>query len=320
MKPQLEDGLPRPSRWQTFIYWLSNDDRYLGRNPLRSPRSLDPWRVVPFVGVHLGCLGVFWTGTSGFAVLLAVTMYITRMFFITAFYHRYFAHRAFESSRPLRFVFAVLGCTAGQRGPLWWASHHRQHHIHSDTELDPHSPQTDSFWFSHLLWFLTRDAFSIRWAQIGDLRKVRELVWLEHIDWLPLAAAAGLCYYVGDWAAVAHPEWQTHGWQTLVWGFFVSTTALYHATYTINSLAHRFGWRRFDTPDHSRNNAALALLTLGEGWHNNHHRYPGAARQGFYWWELDLSYLGLRMLQMLGLVWNLRPVPSKIIEAGRSRR
>ena len=139
MKPHLEDGLPRPSRWQTFIYWLSNDDRYLGRNPLRSPRCMDPWRVVPFVGVHLGCLGVFWTGTSGFAVLLAVTMYITRMFFITAFYHRYFAHRAFESSRPLRFVFAVLGCTAGQRGPLWWASHHRQHHIHSDTELDPQS-------------------------------------------------------------------------------------------------------------------------------------------------------------------------------------
>ena len=320
MKPQLEDGLLRPSRWQTFIYWLSNDDRYLGRNPLRSPRCMDPWRLVPFVGVHLGCLGVLWTGTSGVAVLLAVTMYISRMFFITAFYHRYFAHRAFESSRLLRFMFAVLGCTAGQRGPLWWASHHRQHHIHSDTELDPHSPQTDSFWFSHLVWFLTRDAFSIRWAQIGDLRKVRELVWLERVDWLPLVAVAGLCFYIGDWAAVAHPEWQTHGWQTLVWGFFVSTTMLYHATYTINSLAHRFGWRRFDTPDHSRNNAALALLTLGEGWHNNHHRYPGAARQGFYWWELDLSYLGLRLLQMLGLVWNLRPVPRKIIEAGRSRR
>ena len=146
------------------------------------------------------------------------------------------------------------------------------------------------------------------------------MVWLERVDWLPLVAVAGLCFYIGDWAAVAHPEWQTHGWQTLVWGFFVSTTALYHATYTINSLAHRFGWRRFDTPDHSRNNAALALLTLGEGWHNNHHRYPGAARQGFYWWELDLSYLGLRLLQMLGLVWNLRPVPRKIIEAGRSRR
>ena len=309
-----------PSRWRVFVYWLTNDDRYLEHVGSHSPRAMDPWRLVPFVGMHLGCLGVLWTGISGFAVALAVMMYLARMFFITAFYHRYFSHRAFESSRPLRFLFAVLGCTAGQRGPLWWASHHRQHHIHSDTELDPHSPQTDTFWFSHVLWFLTRDAFSIRWGQIGDLRKIRELVWLERVDWLPLVAFAALCFFLGEWAAAAYPEWQTSGWQALVWGFFISTTVLYHATYTINSLAHRFGKRRFDTPDHSRNNALLAVLTLGEGWHNNHHRFPGAARQGFYWWEIDLSYLGLRLLRRLGLVWNLRPVPNNIIEAGRSRR
>ena len=320
MEIPLENGAKKPSCWETFVYWLSNDDRYLERSPSRSPRSMDPWRLAPFVGMHLGCLGIIWTGTSWFAVLLAGAMYLARMFFITAFYHRYFAHRAFESSRPLRFLFAVLGCTAGQRGPLWWVSHHRQHHLHSDTELDPHSPQIDSFWFSHVHWFLTRDAFSIRWAQIGDLRKIRELVWLERVDWLPVVAVAGLCYLIGDWAGAARPEWHTSGWQTLIWGFFVSTTVLYHATYTINSLAHRFGRRRFDTPDHSRNNALLALLTLGEGWHNNHHRYPGAVKQGFYWWELDLSYLGIRLLQMLGLIWNLRPVPSKVIEAGRSRR
>jgi len=308
-----------PTRWQTFIFWLLNDSRYLDRKPLRSPRALDPWRVIPFLVIHLGCLGVIWVGISWFAVALAVGLYLARMFLITAFYHRFFAHRAFESSRVFRFIVALLGCTAGQRGPLWWASHHRQHHIHSDTELDPHSPQKDSFWFSHVVWFLTRDAFSVRWGHIKDLKKFKELVWLERFDWVPLVALAGGCFWVGDWAAQTYPAWGTSGMQALIWGFFVSTTFLYHATYTINSLAHRYGRRRFDTADHSRNNLLLALLTLGEGWHNNHHRYPGAARQGFYWWELDLSYLGLRVLKRLGLVWNLRPVPNKILEAGRAR-
>jgi len=181
-------------------------------------------------------------------------------------------------------------------------------------------PQTDTFWFSHVLWFLTRDAFPIRWKQVKDLKKCRELVVLERFDWAPLMALGMLCFFVGEWAQASYPSLETSGWQTLVWGFFISTTALYHATYTINSLAHRYGRRRFDTPDHSRNNFLLALLTLGEGWHNNHHRYPGAARQGFYWWEVDLSYMGLRVLKTLGLVWNLRPVPSKILEAGRARR
>ena len=308
-----------PTRWQAFIFWLCNDGRYLDRGRARSPRAIDPWRLIPFIAIHVGCLAVIWTGVSWFAAGLALGLYLGRMFLITAFYHRYFAHRAFESSRIFRFIVAVLGCTAGQRGPLWWASHHRQHHIHSDTALDPHSPQTDSFWFSHVLWFLTRDAFSVRWAHIKDLQRIRELVLLERFDWVPLVILGALCFLVGDWAQTAHPGWNTSGWQTLVWGFFISTTLLYHATYTINSLAHRYGRRRFDTPDHSRNNFLLALLTLGEGWHNNHHRYPGAARQGFYWWEVDLSYLGLRVLKRLGLVWNLRPVPSKVLEAGRAR-
>jgi stearoyl-CoA desaturase (delta-9 desaturase) len=171
-----------------------------------------------------------------------------------------------------------------------------------------------------VLWFLTRDAFPIRWKQVKDLKRCRELVVLERLDWVPLMALGVFCFLIGEWVQASYPSLETNGWQTLVWGFFISTTALYHATYTINSLAHRYGHRRFDTPDHSRNNFLLALLTLGEGWHNNHHRYPGAARQGFYWWEVDLSYMGLRVLETLGLVWNLRPVPSKILEAGRARR
>ncbi|MCP4952131.1 MAG: acyl-CoA desaturase [Proteobacteria bacterium] len=309
-----------PSRWQTFVFWLINDARYLERTRFRSPRSLDLWRLIPFLAIHFGCFAVIWVGVSWFAVALALGLYVGRMFLITAFYHRFFAHRAFESSRPFRLLVAILGCTAGQRGPIWWASHHRQHHLHSDTELDPHSPQTDTFWFSHVLWFLTRDAFPIRWKQVKDLKRCRELVVLERLDWVPLMALGVFCFLIGEWVQASYPSLETNGWQTLVWGFFISTTALYHATYTINSLAHRYGHRRFDTPDHSRNNFLLALLTLGEGWHNNHHRYPGAARQGFYWWEVDLSYMGLRVLETLGLVWNLRPVPSKILEAGRARR
>ena len=310
----------KPSRWQTFVYWTTNDERYLDHDSERSPRAIDPWRLIPFVGLHLGCLAAFWTGISVFALSLALLMYLARMFVITAFYHRFFSHRAFDSSRIFRFIVAILGCTAGQRGPLWWASHHRQHHIYSDTESDPHSPQIDSLFFSHTLWFMTRDAFPVRWRHIKDLQTYRELIWLERFDWLPLLALAAGCFFLGEWTQVNYPHWQTSGWQSLVWGFFISTTALYHATYTINSLAHRYGQRRFDTPDHSRNNVFLAILTLGEGWHNNHHRYPGAVRQGFYWWEVDVSYVGIKILCLFGLVWNLRPVPSKILEAGRSKR
>jgi stearoyl-CoA desaturase (delta-9 desaturase) len=267
-------------------------------------------RALPFVFMHLACLGVLWVGVSRAALLTAAVLYVLRMFALTGFYHRYFSHRAFRTSRAMQFVFAVFGASCVQRGPLWWAAHHRHHHCHADTELDLHSPARVGFLRSHMGWFLTTRAFRTDLARVPDLRDFPELRWLDRFDVAIPIALAVLLYGFG--ALLHHwvPVLRTSGSQMLVWGFFVSTVVLFHATVTINSLAHRFGRRRFATRDDSRNSALLALLTFGEGWHNNHHFYPGAARQGFRWWELDLTWLGLRALAVTGLVWDLKPVPA----------
>ena len=279
--------------------------------------AIDWWRALPFIALHLGCLGVLVVGVSATALWLALALYALRMFAITGFYHRYFAHRAFRTSRVVQLLFAVLGAAAVQRGPLWWAAHHRHHHRHADTAADPHSPAQRGFWWSHVGWFLTRGAFRTDLARVGDLARYPELRWLDRFDVaVPLLLAATL-YAAGEWLAATRPALATSGGQLLVWGFCVSTVALFHATVTINSLAHRFGRRRFATRDDSRNNAWLALLTFGEGWHNNHHFFPGSARQGFRWWELDLTWLGLRLLALLGLVRELKPVPAWVLARAR---
>ena len=269
---------------------------------------VDWLRVAPFIALHLACLAAFWVGFSWFAFGIAVALYAVRMFAITGFYHRYFSHKAFKASRPVQFAFAVLGAASVQRGPLWWAAHHRHHHRHADTEHDMHSPR-HGFIRSHMGWFLTRRAFATDLDAVKDLARFPELRLLDRFDVLvPALLAVGL-YALGTWLEGAHPGFGTDGPQLLVWGFFVSTVVLFHVTVTINSLAHRWGSRRFATRDDSRNNLLLALLTFGEGWHNNHHHFPGSARQGFAWWELDLTYLGLRSLAALGLVHDLKPVP-----------
>lgn len=274
---------------------------------------IDWLRAAPFVAMHLACLGAFAVGVSPLAVAIAGLLYALRMFALTAFYHRYFSHRTFRTSRAVQFAFAVLGAASVQRGPLWWAAHHRNHHRHTDTALDPHSPAVHGFLWSHAGWFLTRSGFRTDWSRIPDLARYPELRWLDRFDTLvPVALAAGL-YALGAWLESAAPQLRTSGPQLLVWGFFISTVVLFHATVTINSLAHRFGSRRFDTGDESRNNLWLALLTFGEGWHNNHHFFPGSARQGFRWWEVDLSWYGLRVLAALGLVRDLKPVPAWVL-------
>ncbi|HEY6893424.1 MAG TPA: fatty acid desaturase [Rhodanobacteraceae bacterium] len=275
-----------------------------------SPDRIDWMRALPFLGMHVACIGVLWVGVSPTAIAVAVALYAVRMFALTAFYHRYFSHRTFRTSRAVQFAFAVLGAACVQRGPLWWAAHHRRHHAHADTALDPHSPTWRGMLWSHAGWFLTQGAFATDVARVRDLAGYPELRWLDRFDTAVPVALAVLLYGVGAWLAAAHPELGTSGGQLLVWGFFVSTVVLFHATVTINSLAHRFGRRRFETRDESRNNLWLALITFGEGWHNNHHFFPGSARQGFRWWEIDLTWYGLRLLAALGLVHDLKPVPS----------
>ena len=274
--------------------------------------SVDWARIVPFAGMHLACLGVLWVGASPVAVGTAIALYLLRMFAITGFYHRYFSHRTFKTSRTTQFVFALIGASAVQRGPIWWAAHHRHHHAHSDRPEDVHSPLQQGFLWAHMGWFLSRRHFTPDLGRVRDLLRFPELRWLDRFDILvPFLLALGLLA-LGRFLDARWPELGTSGAQMLVWGFFISTVACYHGTYTINSLCHVWGRRRYATGDGSRNNFLLAILTLGEGWHNNHHRYPMSARQGFYWWEVDLTYYGLRALAALGLIEDLKPVPPEI--------
>jgi stearoyl-CoA desaturase (delta-9 desaturase) len=286
--------------------------------PINKPGHyrIDWLRAVPFVLLHAAASLVLWVGVSPIAVFTAIALYVLRMFAITGFYHRYFSHRAFKTSRAMQLVFAVLGATAIQRGPLWWASHHRHHHRYSDKADDAHSPRHHGLLWSHTGWFLSRENFPTKFGLVKDLERYPELRFLDRFDVLVPVLFAALLYTVGEWLASTSPALDTSGAQLLVWGFVISTLAVYHATFCVNSLAHLVGTRRYATKDDSGNSWWLALLTFGEGWHNNHHHFPGSARQGFRWWEFDLTYYGLRLLAALGLIWDLKTVPPRIARHG----
>jgi len=307
---------PGRSVWKSVVRWLdswASDER----DAERGPRDIDWLRVVPFIALHASCALVIWVGWSPTAVLIAAGYYCLRMFAITAFYHRYFSHRAFQTSRAMQFLFALVGATAVQRGPIWWASHHRAHHRYSDADGDVHSPDRDGFWWSHMGWILAHENFRPRLELVRDLTRFPELRWLDRFDVVVPLLSIPAFWLLGE--GLAALGLATTGWQLVVWGFCISTVVTYHVTFSINSVAHRLGSRRFDTPDESRNNWLLSLLTFGEGWHNNHHHYQASARQGFRWWELDLSYYVLRAMACCGLVWKLKPVPARIKHEGRQR-
>ena len=273
-------------------------------------------RIIPFILLHLACLAVFWVGVSWFAIVFMLGFYVIRMFAITAFFHRYLSHKTFQTSRLIQFIFALIGTMSAQRGPLWWAAHHRYHHRFTDTEKDPHS-STHGFWYSHVAWFLNDYNFATRKEVIKDWLKYPELIWLDRFSLIVVLATAVAIYGFGEFMANTWPHLGTSGLQLLVWGGAVSTVLLTHATLCINSLAHLYGRRDFDTNDHSRNNLFLSLITLGEGWHNNHHYYAGSTRQGFYWWQIDITYYMLKVMSWLGLVWGLKPIPARVYDASK---
>lgn len=309
---------PAASWRQALLRWIKGDETTVEVAP-EGERQVDWLRLLPFALLHLSCLGVLWVGWSPLAVWVAVLSYWVRMFAVTGFYHRYFSHRTFRTSRLVQFLFAVLGSAAAQRGPLWWAGHHRHHHRHSDTAGDLHSPREHGFWWSHMLWITTRSNFPTRLYNVSDLARFPELRFLDRFDMVaPLLLAVAMAA-LGRYCGTRFPESGTSGVQMLVWGFSISTVVLFHATCTINSLAHLFGSRRFATRDNSRNNLWLALITLGEGWHNNHHRYPGSTRQGFYWWELDPTYYLLKLFSRIGLIGDLRPVPEAVYNRSKGK-
>jgi stearoyl-CoA desaturase (delta-9 desaturase) len=254
-------------------------------------------RNVPFISFHLVCLSVFATGLTTLDVVLCGLLYFIRMFGITAGYHRYFAHRSYKTSRWFQFCLAWLGCSALQKGPLWWAGHHRHHHRYSDMEPDVHSPVIRNFWWAHVGWVLSARYEKTDWKAMRDFARFPELRLLNSWHWVPGILLGVLCFLIG-------------GWSCVIVSFFISTVILYHCTFFINSLAHVFGSRRYSTTDDSRNSLLLALLTLGEGWHNNHHHYQSSANQGFFWWEIDFSYYIIKGLEKLGLVWDVRKPPA----------
>ncbi len=257
--------------------------------------------TIPFWSVHVAAVvGVVLLGFSWAGLVWALALYVTRMFFVTAGYHRYFSHRSFKTSRPMQLALAFLAQTSLQRGVLWWAANHRHHHRFSDQPGDIHSARRDGFWWSHIGWMLTRRHDLVDYDQVRDLARYPELRVLGRLKHLPgLLLAAALLWIGGPTA--------------LVWGFFVSTVLLWHGTFTINSLSHMLGRRRYQTSDDSRNSPVLALVTLGEGWHNNHHHYQRSAAQGFFWWEVDLTFYGLRALEKLGLVRGLERPPAHVL-------
>lgn len=261
--------------------------------------------AIPFVLVHLACLGILWSGVTTTALVICVSLYLVRMFAITGGFHRYFSHRSFKTSRAFQFVLAFVGQMSAQKGVLWWSAIHRHHHRHSDTEHDVHSPRHAGFLFSHVGWIFSPQKNEADYGTIKDFTRFPELVFLDRYPHVPAVALA-----VGVFLLA--------GWPGLFVGFFLSTVLLYHGVFAINSLAHVVGKQRYVTGDDSRNNWWLAIITLGEGWHNNHHAYQSSTRQGFRWFEIDITYYILKAFSWVGLVRDLRAPPEEVV-AGEQR-
>ena len=281
---------------------MSAAERTTAIRSMEERHRIEWFQSLPFFAMHAACAAAFWTGVSWKALALCAGTYAIRMFGITGGYHRYFSHRSYRTGRAFQFVLAWIGCSAAQKGPLWWAAHHRHHHRHSDRAADVHSPDQEGFWWSHVGWVLSRDYNETDLDAIRDFAKYPELRWLNRFHPVPPTVLGLACLLA-------------LGWEGAVWGFCISTVVLYHATFVINSLCHMIGRVRYPTADESRNSLILALITMGEGWHNNHHYYAASARMGFFWWEIDLSYYTLKVLAAAGLIWDLKTPPARVLEA-----
>ncbi len=256
--------------------------------------------VVPFVLIHLSCLAAFWSGITWQAIAICIALYWLRMLAIGAGYHRYFSHRSYSTGRLFQFILAFLAQSSAQKSILWWAAKHRHHHLHSDTPQDVHSPVHKGFVYSHVGWIFARQHDATDLVKVADFASVPELRWLHKFEVLPAVALGVLCFLVAGWSGV-------------VVGFLWSTVLLYHATFCINSLAHVRGRKRYVTGDESRNNWLLAFFTMGEGWHNNHHAYQSSARQGFRWWEIDMTFYVLKALSLTGIIWDLKSPSEQVL-------
>ena len=271
---------------------------------VEEPRT-DWVSAIPFFGVHLAPLAAFFVTVTWQDWVLCAVLYVTRMFCITAGYHRYFSHRSYKMGRVAQFLMAFGGTMAIQKGPLWWAGHHRIHHRYTDLDGDVHSPR-EGFWWSHVGWILSTKYKETDLDGIKDFAAYPELRWLEKYNW------------VGPWA-LGITSFLLFGWGGLLIGFFLSTVLLWHGTFLVNSMAHIVGRRRYATPDTSRNSFVIAVITGGEGWHNNHHYLPASVRQGFRWWEFDPTWYLLKGLAALHIVRDLKNPPARLLDQARVR-
>jgi stearoyl-CoA desaturase (delta-9 desaturase) len=256
-----------------------------------------------YLGTHLAPLTLFWTGVAfreGLVWLgVCLALLTLRGLCMSAGYHRYFGHRSFKTSRLLQFLLAVGGCTALRGGPLWWAGLHRHHHRFADLPEDVHSPDK-GFWWSYGGWLVSGRYASTQYDLVRDLARYPELCWLNRY-WTAPPLLLGLGTLLAG------------GWTGFALGFCLSSALLFHTQAALDSLTHLVGSRRYATADTSRNSMVLSLLFLGEGWHNNHHHYQSSSNQGFFWYEVDLTYNVLQGLAWLGLVWDLRTPPEHVL-------
>lgn len=274
--------------------------------PPRAPISvttivLHAWSLAPMIAVHVGAIGVlFVAGTWADWITLAVVAYL-RGLISTIGYHRFFAHRSFKTSRVAQFFLASACCANLQQGPMWWAAYHRHHHRYSDEPGDVHSPHHGGFWWAYCGWLFI--PLQPQWEQVRDLRRFPELVLLERFWQIPGILLAVTFWLIG-------------GWSLLCIGFCLSAVLSFQLTFVVNTLGHLIGSRRYPTPDHSTNSFLLALMSLGDGWHNNHHHYPHTAQAGFFWWEVDGAFRVIRVFERLGIIWDVRRVPDhKLVPA-----
>ena len=256
------------------------------------------WEVLAWMlFMHLGALAALFTfNWKAFFVCLFL-WWLTGGIGICLGYHRYFTHRSFDTPRWIQYLLAFFGTMAGEAGPIKWVAAHRYHHTYSDdAERDPHSPR-NGFWWSHMSWLFNREEFLAKYDSYKkyapDMAKDPVIRFLDKYHYLSIFMLAALLYALG-------------GWPFIAWGIFLRAILVYHSTWLVNSASHVWGYRSFKTEDLSRNNWWVALLTFGEGWHNNHHAFQRSARHGFRWWEVDATYITIRIMGLLGLAHHIQ--------------
>ncbi|WP_150466612.1 acyl-CoA desaturase [Francisella sp. SYW-9] len=267
--------------------------------------------IIAFSTMHLACLAIFFVNYNITALLVFLITFSIRTFALTAGYHRYFSHKAFQTSRVFQFILALVGTWASQKGPLWWSGHHRYHHIHSDKETDMHSPKNGVFQ-AHVGWVFEARSDDVDPKFIKDWVKYPEIVWLDKYAHESFALYLVGLFILGSCISYFYPTLETSGLAFVFWGGILSTVLLYHTTFSVNSICHIFGSRDYQTTDNSRNNWLVALITFGEGWHNNHHKFAYSIRNNLKFWQIDITYIILCVLKKFRIVWNFKQ-PKKTI-------